>query len=101
MKNFPSKRESRAGFDVIKGSKGWSARYGPEPLLWLFPNRFLIAPQGKGNAHAREVRELRDRHFPELAGTKSSAIHFDSEHFTLDRFRAFVTDVQEMMRADS
>jgi hypothetical protein len=86
-----------AGFDVVEGTKGCSARYNGGPLLWVYLTRFQIAPQGKGNAHHREVREIRDRHFPELQVTKDT-ISFNSEHFTWDRFRACITDVQNMIR---
>jgi hypothetical protein len=89
-----------AGFAVIKRTKGCSARYGSEPLLWVYPTRFQIAPQGKGNAHHREVMDLRDQHFPELRATNDT-ISFDSDHFTPDRFQTFITDVQTMIREAS
>jgi len=97
---FMAFRRKGTGFDVIGRTVGCTARYGGEPLLWVYPAGFQIAPQGKGNAHHREVRELRDRHFSELRATKDS-ISFDSDHFTWARFQAFITDVQRMIREAS
>jgi hypothetical protein len=82
------------GFDVIERTVGCSARYKGEPLLWVYPTYFQIAPQGKGNAHNREIRALRDRHFPELRS--KGTIGFNSEHFTWNRFQSFITDVRNM-----
>lgn len=66
-----------AGFEVIKRSKGYSARYRSEPLLWVFPTYFQIAPQHSGNDHNREVRDLRDQHFREVT---KGLVYFVSEH---------------------
>lgn len=94
-RSFISFWRKSAGFDVIERTVGCSARYQGEPLLWVYPTYFQIAPRGKGNAHHAEVRNLRDRYFPELS---EGNIRFDSAHFSWDRFQPFVTDVQEMIQ---
>jgi len=86
------------GFDVVDGTVGCSARYQGEPLLWVYPTHFQIAPRGKGNAHYNEIMQLRDNHFPE-PGSKST-VGFSSEYFSWDRFQPFVTAVQEMIQGD-
>ena len=83
------------GFDVIERTVGCSARYQGEPLLWVYPTYFQVAPRGKGNGHRSEVTDLRDQHFPELRG--KGTINLSSEYFAWDRFQAFITDIQKMI----
>src|SRR5207249_5758338 len=80
----------RRGFEVIQRTVGCSARYRGEPLLWVYPRYFQVAPQGKGNAHHEQVRELMNHHFPEIY---KGTISFTSEHFSWDRFQDLVTDL--------
>jgi len=87
--------KEREGFDVVNGKVGCSARYYGEPLLWVYPTYFQIAPKGKRNAHFNETMGLRNEHFPELSDTGN--ISFDSEYFQRERFERFVTAVQEMV----
>jgi len=87
--------KEREGFDVVNGTVGCSARYYGEPLLWVYPTYFQIAPKGKRNAHFNETMGLRNEHFPELSDTGN--ISFDSEYFQRERFERFVTAVQEMV----
>jgi hypothetical protein len=84
------------GFDVIERTVGCSARYQGEPLLWVYPTYFQVAPQGKGNAHRNEVMDLRHQHFPELQG--KGTIGYGSEYFTWDRFQRFIAELQEMIQ---
>jgi hypothetical protein len=88
--------KKREGFDVVDGSVGCSARYFGEPLLWVYPTYFQVAPQGKGNSHHDDLLELRARYFPE-SGWKGS-LSFSSEHFRWDRFQLFVNAVQDMIQ---
>lgn len=87
--------QGREGFDVVDGTVGCSARYYGEPLLWVYPTHFQVAPQGKGNAHHDQVMDLRVKHFPG-SRTKGSII-FSSETFHWDRFQGFVRAVQDMI----
>ena len=84
------------GFDVIERTVGCSARYHGEPLLWVYPTHFQVAPQGKGNAHHGTLLELRHQHFPELRG--KGTVGFSSAYFSWDRFQPFVSAVQEMVQ---
>ena len=83
----------RDAFDVAERTVGCSARYAGEPLLWVYPTHFQIAPRGKGNAHYGAVLELKDRFFPE--STTKATVGFDSS-FEWDRFQGFVTAVQDL-----
>ena len=58
---FISLWRASSGFVVIERTVGCSARFGNEPLLWVFPTKFQIAPEGKGNAHYQTMRVLLDR----------------------------------------
>lgn len=84
------------GFEIIERTVGCSARYRGEPLLWVYPKYFQVAPKGKGNVHHDEVRLLMDRHFPEI---HKGRISFGSDHFTWDRFQDFVSDVKNRIAA--
>jgi hypothetical protein len=90
---FKSLWKASPGFDVVEGTVGCSARFRDEPLLWVYPTRFQIAPEGKGNAHYRTVRDLVDKYFP---GSRNDTIRFASEHFTGDRFQRFVTELKQI-----
>jgi len=92
---FIGRWRERVGFEIIDGTVGCSARYKSEPLLWVFPTYFQIAPQGKGNTHFNEVMLLRDQHFNE---SHQKSIKFDSPHFSWQRFDAFTKEVQKMFR---
>ena len=84
------------GFEIIERTVGCSARYRGEPLLWVYPRYFQVAPEGKGNVHHDDVRLLMDRHFPEI---HKGRISFSSEYFTWDRFQNFVGDVKNTIPA--
>jgi len=86
------------GFEVIERTVGCSARYRGEPLLWVYPTYFQVAPKGKGNTHHKEVMDLRHQHFPEEG---KGSISFGSEYFNWDRFQALITDVREMTQKAS
>jgi hypothetical protein len=84
------------GFDVVDRTVGCSARFAGEPLLWVYPLYFQVAPRGKGNTRHQEVLELRNEYFPTYRG--QGTIRFESEHFTWDRFEQFIERVQEVVR---
>ena len=84
------------GFEIIERTVGCSARFRGEPLLWVYPRYFQVAPEGKGNAHHDEVRHLMDRHFPEV---HKGRLSFSSAHFTWDRFQDFVGNVKNTIPA--
>jgi hypothetical protein len=90
--------EKGTGFDAIQRTVGCSARYDGEPLLWVYPSYFQVAPGGKGNAHDHEVRDSMYRHFPEARG--KGTIQFGSQYFSWDRFENFVTDVKNMIQKE-
>lgn len=82
-------------FEIVQGTRGYSARFRGEPLLWVYPNRFQIAPAGKGNVHENAVRALRDARFPEV--TAKGSARFEAAHFSWERLAAFVDDVRHLM----
>lgn len=88
--------KGRDGFDVVDGTVGCSARYYGEPILWMYPTRFQVAPQGKGNAHFDQVMDLRVNHFP--GSRREGSIGFSSDNFHWDKFQGFVTAVQDMIQ---
>lgn len=87
--------KSVPGFEIVDGTVGYSARYRREPLLWIYPTRFQVAPEGKGNAHEADVRRLRNSHFPEMA-TKG-LIGFGSAYFSWERLEALVEDLRHLV----
>jgi hypothetical protein len=95
-RRFITTWNSSEGFNVIERTVGCSARHKGEPLLWVYPTYFQVAPAGKGNAHHKEVRALRDHYFPESRA--QGQINFDSGDFSWDRFQKFITHVQKNAR---
>jgi hypothetical protein len=87
--------KSVPGFEIVDGTVGYSARYRGEPLLWIYPTRFQVAPAGKGNAHEAAVRRLRNSHFPEMA-TKG-LIGFGSDYFSWERLEGLVEDLRHLV----
>jgi hypothetical protein len=98
-KSFVALWKGREGFDLVDGTVGCSARYYGEPLLWVYPTYFQIAPKGKRNAHFNKVMDLKGEHFPDSRGRGS--LSFDSNNFSWDKFQLFVTAVQDMIQANS
>jgi hypothetical protein len=86
------------GFDIVERTVGCSARYRGEPLLWVYPTYFQVAPRGKGNSRHSELVALRNQFFPELRGR--GTVSFESEYFSWDRFQSFVGAGQEMVRRE-
>jgi hypothetical protein len=84
------------GFEIVDGTVGCSARYRGEPLLWVYPTRFQVAPAGKGNVHENAVRRLRNTHFPEM--TTKGVIGFGSTYFTWERLEGLVGDLRYMVK---
>jgi len=87
------------GFSIVDGTVGCSARHGGEPLLWVYPTYFQIAPRGKGNTHFKGVLSLRDHYFPEFRDKGQVSFHAPS--FSWDRFREFFSRVQQTMQSGS
>lgn len=88
---------SEPGFEIVDGTVGCSARYRGQPLLWVYPTRFQVAPAGKGNVHEKAVRRLRNSHFPEM--TTKGVIGFESTYFTWERLQGLVEDLRHMVKA--
>ncbi len=87
---------SAPDFEIVDGTVGCSARYRGEPLLWVYPTRFQVAPAGKGNVHENAVRRLRNSHFPEM--TTKGVIGFGSTYFTWERLEGLVGDLRYMVK---
>jgi hypothetical protein len=85
------------GFNVVERTVGCSARYQGEPLLWVYPTYFQVAPRGKGNVHHSEVLSLRNEYFSEARG--KGQVSFDAAHFSWDRFQEFILRVQQTVRS--
>jgi hypothetical protein len=92
---FMSLWKRKAGFDVIERTVGCSARYRGEPLLWVYPSYFQVAPKGKGNRHHHELKDRLHDHFPEARG--KGTIQFSSSYFNWERFESFVNNVQRII----
>jgi hypothetical protein len=86
------------GFNVIERTVGCSARYLGEPLLWVYPTYFQVAPQGKGNGHCKDVSNIKNRHFPGFRG--KGVIKFDNSDFDWDRFEQFIAEVKHMVQGN-
>jgi hypothetical protein len=95
-RHFASVWNTEKGFHIVDGSVGCSARYRGEPLLWVYPTYFQIAPQGKGNTHHQELTAIRDRFFPEA---RKTSIQYESKHFTWDRFQSFIVEAQKTIQS--
>lgn len=92
--NFMELWKKKNGFDVIERTVGCSARYHGEPLLWVYPSYFQLAPEGKGNRHHRELKERLYANFPEANG--KGTIQFAAHYINWERFESFVLEVQRI-----
>jgi hypothetical protein len=90
--------QKMTGFNVVERTVGCSARYHGEPLLWVYPSYFQVAPRGKGNVHHSEVLSIRDQHFSESRG--KGQVSFEAAQFSWDRFQEFVLHVQQAVQGN-
>ncbi len=81
-------------FLVEAGQSGASCKFRGRPRLWVFPNRFQIPPEGKGNELYAEFRKVLATYFPHI--TSKATVLIESPGFSWKKFVAFISQVKDI-----
>ena len=85
-------------FLVEAGQTGASCKFRGRPRLWVFPNRFQIPAEGKGNELYAELRKVLATYFPHI--TSKATVLIESPGFSWKKFVAFTGEVKDICRRE-
>ena len=85
-------------FTIVQGTIGCSARHCNGPRLLFFPDKFCIAPKGKGNRLYEDIRKVLLKYFTNITG--KAGVKWSSPDFSEEKFKKFVAEVKDICKKD-
>jgi len=84
-------------FSIVPGSVGYSAKFRGIPRLWVFPNRFEVMSEKRGNTSCAQITTILRKYFSNVQG--SGRVYFTSHDFSWEKLVAFVDEVKKCFQS--
>jgi len=85
-------------YTVKRGTKGASCQFKGRPRIWIYSNKFQVAPVEKGNELYGPIRKALGHSFGHV--TSKATIHIDSQSYSWERFTQFIHEVKRLCEQD-
>jgi hypothetical protein len=88
--------EEELDFMNVQRTQGSSGKHKNRPRIWFYPEKFQIAPEGKGNKIFKDLRQILMKYYPDDVRGKAT-VRFTAG-FSWQKFAEFVKEVKNICK---